>query len=106
MLIEGLEGADEDAAVLQDAPHAVVDVLQHLAALSHRHGCGSPCSPPPPPLAAQTPPALPHSSISLFKKLYSALLEKSTFIGSLMANKSKNKMEDKLFFSDLFEELN
>lgn len=36
VLIEGLEGADEDAAVLQDAPHAVVDVLQHLAALSHR----------------------------------------------------------------------
>lgn len=61
MLIEGLEGADEDAAVLQDAPHAVVDVLQHLAALSHRHGCGSPCSPPPPPLAAQTPPALPEA---------------------------------------------
>jgi len=36
VLIEGLEGADEDAPVLQDAPHAVVDVLQHLAALSHR----------------------------------------------------------------------
>lgn len=36
MLVEGLEGADEDTTVLQDAPHAVVDVLQHLAALSHR----------------------------------------------------------------------
>lgn len=36
MLVEGLEGADEDAPVLQDAPHAVVDVLQHLAALAHR----------------------------------------------------------------------
>lgn len=36
VLVEGLEGADEDAAILQDAPHPVVDVLQHLAALSHR----------------------------------------------------------------------
>lgn len=36
VLIEGLERADEDAAILQDAPHAVVDVLQHLAALPHR----------------------------------------------------------------------
>lgn len=36
VLVEGLEGADEDAPVLQDAPHAVVDVLQHLAALPHR----------------------------------------------------------------------
>lgn len=36
VLVEGLEGADEDAAVLQDAPHPEVDVLQHLAALSHR----------------------------------------------------------------------
>lgn len=35
MLVEGLEGADEDAAVLQDAPHPEVDVLQHLAALPH-----------------------------------------------------------------------
>lgn len=38
MLVEGLEGADEDAAVLQDAPHAEVDVLQHLAALAHSLG--------------------------------------------------------------------
>ena len=36
VFVEGLEGADEDAAVLQDAPHPEVDVLQHLAALSHR----------------------------------------------------------------------
>lgn len=36
VLVEGLEGADEDAAVLQDAPHPEVDVLQHLAALPHR----------------------------------------------------------------------
>lgn len=35
MLVKSLEGADEDAAVLQDAPHPVVDVLQHLAALAH-----------------------------------------------------------------------
>lgn len=34
MLVKGLEGANEDAAVLQDAPHPEVDVLQHLAALS------------------------------------------------------------------------
>lgn len=36
MLVKGLEGADENAAILQDAPHPVVDVLQHLAALAHR----------------------------------------------------------------------
>jgi len=36
VFVEGLEGADEDAAVLQDAPHPEVDVLQHLAALTHR----------------------------------------------------------------------
>lgn len=36
VLVEGLEGADEDAAVLQDAPHPEVNVLQHLAALPHR----------------------------------------------------------------------
>ena len=36
MFIEGLEGPDEDATVLQDAPHPEVDVLQHLAALTHR----------------------------------------------------------------------
>lgn len=41
MLVEGFEGADEDPAVLQDAPHPVVDVLQHLATLAHRHGGGS-----------------------------------------------------------------
>ena len=35
MLVESLKGADEDPAVLQDAPHPIVDVLQHLAALSH-----------------------------------------------------------------------
>lgn len=36
VFVEGLEGSDEDAAVLQDAPHPEVDVLQHLAALPHR----------------------------------------------------------------------
>lgn len=36
VFVEGLEGPDEDAPVLQDAPHPEVDVLQHLAALSHR----------------------------------------------------------------------
>ena len=36
VFVEGLEGADEDASVLQDAPHPEVDVLQHLAALTHR----------------------------------------------------------------------
>ena len=36
MFVEGLERPDEDPAVLQDAPHPEVDVLQHLAALSHR----------------------------------------------------------------------
>lgn len=35
MLVESLEGANEDPTVLQDAPHPVVDVLQHLAALAH-----------------------------------------------------------------------
>lgn len=41
MLVKSLEGANEDAAILQDAPHPVVDVLQHLAALAHSHGGGS-----------------------------------------------------------------
>lgn len=36
VFVKGLESANEDAAVLQDAPHPEVDVLQHLAALSHR----------------------------------------------------------------------
>lgn len=36
VLVKGLEGSNEDAAVLQDASHPEVDVLQHLAALSHR----------------------------------------------------------------------
>lgn len=35
MLVEGLESADEDTSILQDAPHAIIDVLQHLAALPH-----------------------------------------------------------------------
>lgn len=36
VFVEGFERADEDPAVLQDAPHPEVDVLQHLAALPHR----------------------------------------------------------------------
>lgn len=36
MLVKSFEGPDEDPAILQDAPHPVVDVLQHLAALAHR----------------------------------------------------------------------
>ncbi|KAL0595319.1 hypothetical protein AAY473_035509 [Plecturocebus cupreus] len=35
VLVKSLEGANEDAAVLQDAPHPVVNMLQHLAALAH-----------------------------------------------------------------------
>lgn len=35
MLVKSFKGANEDTAVLQDAPHPVVDVLQHLAALAH-----------------------------------------------------------------------
>lgn len=41
MLVESLEGANEDTTILQDAPHPVVDVLQHLAALAHSHVGGS-----------------------------------------------------------------
>lgn len=41
MLVKSFKGANEDTAVLQDAPHPVVDVLQHLAALTHSHGGGS-----------------------------------------------------------------
>ena len=41
MLVESLKGADEDPAVLQDAPHPIVDVLQHLAALAHSCGGSS-----------------------------------------------------------------
>lgn len=36
VFVEGLKGADEDATILQNAPHPEVDVLQHLTALPHR----------------------------------------------------------------------
>lgn len=36
MFVEGLKGANEDPPVLEDAPHPEVNVLQHLAALTHR----------------------------------------------------------------------
>lgn len=36
MFVKGLEGSDENASILQDAPHPEVNVLQHLAAFSHR----------------------------------------------------------------------
>ena len=35
MLVKGLKGANEDPAILQDTSHPIVNVLQHLAALSH-----------------------------------------------------------------------
>ena len=35
MLVKGFKGADEDTAILQDKPHPIVNVLQHLAALAH-----------------------------------------------------------------------
>lgn len=40
ILVKWFKAADEDPAVLQEAPHSKMDVLQYLAALSHRHdGC-------------------------------------------------------------------
>lgn len=36
VLVKGLEGSDENTPILQDAPHPEVNVLQHLAAFSHR----------------------------------------------------------------------
>lgn len=36
VFVKGLEGSDEYTSILQDAPHPEVDVLQHLAAFSHR----------------------------------------------------------------------
>lgn len=36
MLVESFEGSNKDAAILQNAAHPVVNVLQHLAAFSHR----------------------------------------------------------------------
>lgn len=41
MLVKGFKGANEDTAILQDTPHPIVNVLQHLAALAHGHGGGS-----------------------------------------------------------------
>jgi len=35
MLVKSLKGANEDSAILQDTSHSIVNVLQHLAALSH-----------------------------------------------------------------------
>lgn len=76
MLVKGLEGADEDAAVLQDAPHPVVDVLQHLAALAHglrAWGQPSVSAPNPPPRQSHPlpPPLLPllHHSAMLPKSV-------------------------------------
>ncbi len=37
VLVERLEGANEGARVLQDDPHAVVDVAAHLVAPAHHH---------------------------------------------------------------------
>ena len=37
ILVKRLKGADEDLAVLKDAPHHIVNVLQHLDVLSHSH---------------------------------------------------------------------
>lgn len=36
MFVKSFECPDEDASILQDAPHPEVDVLQHLTALPHR----------------------------------------------------------------------
>ena len=36
MFVKSFKGANEDSAILQDTPHPVVNVLQHLAALAHR----------------------------------------------------------------------
>lgn len=36
VFVKGLEGSDENTSILQDAPHPEVNVLQHLAAFSHR----------------------------------------------------------------------
>lgn len=41
MLVKSLKGANEDPAILQDTSHSIVNVLQHLAALSHGHDCFS-----------------------------------------------------------------
>lgn len=46
MLVKSFEGPDKDPAILQDASHPVVNVLQHLAALTHSHGGGSDVSDP------------------------------------------------------------
>lgn len=35
MLVKSLKGANEDSAILQDTSHSIVNVLQHLAALSN-----------------------------------------------------------------------
>ena len=35
MLVKSLKGANEDTTILQDTSHPIVNVLQHLATLSH-----------------------------------------------------------------------
>ena len=37
VLVEGLEGPDEGAGVLEDDSHPVVDVVHHLVVASHDH---------------------------------------------------------------------
>lgn len=41
MLVKCFEGSNEDATILQNATHSEVNVLQHLAAFPHCHGCRS-----------------------------------------------------------------
>lgn len=35
VFVKSLKGANEDSAILQDTSHSIVNMLQHLAALSH-----------------------------------------------------------------------
>lgn len=35
MLVKSLKGANEDSSILQDTSHSIVNVLQHLATLTH-----------------------------------------------------------------------
>lgn len=35
MLVKSLKGANEDTTILQNTSHPIVNVLQHLATLSH-----------------------------------------------------------------------
>lgn len=41
MLVKSLKGANEESSILQDTSPSIINVLQHLATLTHSRDCCS-----------------------------------------------------------------